>query len=173
LFQVESDVATADTIKARIEADGEFFSDVGFTVFSPSIPDDPLQALEEAVKEASKPKKPYLGLYPAESLDELLAARRKLEEAISKLVEKEKENPVAFSSEKAAELISKERDLAEINNRISFIETASTFGVSSREDERLLYGKDIAKIAIGLARYCSQLEERVQALERKLAAMEI
>jgi len=163
IFGIETDVAGSDSLKAYIQADGEFWSDVGYMVFSPDVPDDPLTALEEAVKEATKPKKPYPGLFADESLDELKRTRKKLKREIKELKKaKDKEGQAQ-----------KERELKTIENHISFILTARKHGVKSREDERRLYGKDIAKIAIGLAKYCSHLEERVRLLEKKLAAMKI
>jgi len=161
-FAIETEVA-GPSIKAYIEADGEYFSDVGYVVFSPEVPDDPLSALKAAVEEATKPKKPYPGLFLDESLDELKKMRKKLKKELKGLKKEADKKKLAR----------KEQELAKVENQIIFIKTAKKHGVKSREDERRKYGKDIAKIAIGLAKYCEWLEERVRMLERKLAAMEI
>lgn len=186
LFQIESDVTTADTIKARIEADGEMFSDIGFTVFSPEVSDDPKIALQEALNEAMKPRKPYTGFVPDENyILEVEKAEKQQEKALKetakqlldldKKIKKEKGEKLEELREQKKELLEIqkqqqaecEKEKKHIANLRKHRALAKKHGVKSLEDEKRLFGKDISLIAIGLAKYCAQLEQRLAKLEAR------
>ena len=80
LLEVESDYGASDTVKFRVEGDGEVFSDVGFTTFSPEVSDDPISALKQAAEEINKPRKPYSGILGTEQ------EKKKYGKDISKIV---------------------------------------------------------------------------------------
>ena len=191
LFQIESDVTTADTVKARIEADGEMFSDIGFTTFSPEVSDDPKIALQEALAEANKPRKPYAGFMPDEEcILEVEKAekqqRKALRETAKQLLEcdkkckKEKGDKLKELQEQKKQLLESQKqqqaECDKIKKQVVNLKkhkaTALKHGIKNLADEKKTYGKDVSKIAIGLARYCQQLEERCKQFENRIAKLE-
>lgn len=187
LFQVESSVVTANTIKARIEADGEIFSDIGFTTFSPKVSDDPKIALQQALAEANKPKKPYAGFVPDEKyILEVEKAEKQQEKSLKetakqlsdldKKIKKEKGEKLKELQKQKKELLESqkqqqtecEKEKKHIENLKRHRVTCAKFGVKDLKTEKKIYGKNLATIAIGLAKYVSTLEKRLSKLEGRL-----
>jgi len=198
VFQVESDVTNADTVKARIEADGEFFSDIGFTTFSPVMATDPDEALDQALADAKKAHKPYKGLFPFADLAELADKKTKtqaqLQEAIQRIETTENEitqfeNDIAKEPdpERKAEMNERlaalretlkthKQDQQRYTKRLAAInhweQIAKQHGLQGRADEKERWGRDPTRIAMGVALWAEAARRRIAELEAKVAELE-
>lgn len=198
VFQIESDVTNADTVKARIEADGEFFSDIGFTTFSPVVAADPDEALDQALADATKPHKPYKGLFPFADLTELAAQKdeaqsrleevaQRIKETESEIAQLEKDIAKEPDSERKAELEERlailqetlkahNQDKRRYTKRLAVInhweQIAEKHGLKGRADERERWGRDPTRIAMGVALWAEAARQKIAELEAKVAQLE-